>query len=584
MTNLTLARNFALPIDAVTTAIGVIGIRGSGKTHTASVVAEEMLAAGLQVIVLDPLDVWSGLRTSADGKGAGFPITVLGGEHADIPLEAASGAIVADFAVQNGASLVLSLRHFSKTDQRRFVADFCEKLYRLKGQSSHRDPVHIIIDEADEVAPQKLSGKEGNALRCFGAVDTLVRRGRSSGIGVTLITQRPAAINKDVLTQIELLIAHRVISPQDRKAIELWIEAHPVGETAKQAAASLASLDKGECWVWSPSWLDVFKRVTIRQRRTFDSSATPKVGERKVTPSGRAVVDLDGLRAAMAETIQRAEADDPKVLRKRIAELERQKAPVEADHSECERRITQLETELQITNRACVRMVDAFEKVIEHATEVRDGVIVDMDRKVSMPRTPAVPTIGVHPISTKASRELEKKVFDRVSPNYKITKPVNQSNGNGDLTGPQRKLVNVLALCNGRCSRKKLALQAGYSHNGGAFNNPLGKLRSSGYIDYQSGDVVLLVDPASIGVDVQPMPTGPELIDWWLNEGGLTGPERDIVEALRNHGKPMTKEALARAVNKSADGGAFNNPIGRLRTRGIIERGQPIRFSDEVLS
>ena len=34
----------------------------------------------------------------------------------------------------------------------------------------------------------------------------LVRRGRSSGIGVTLISQRPQVLNKDVLTQAETLI------------------------------------------------------------------------------------------------------------------------------------------------------------------------------------------------------------------------------------------------------------------------------------------------------------------------------------------------------------------------------------------
>jgi len=87
--------------------------------------------------------------TDRDGKGPGLPVTVLGGDHADVPLEASSGAFVAQFCVDYKTSLVLSLRHFSKTDQRHFVADFCEKLYRLKGHAANRDPLHIIIDEAD---------------------------------------------------------------------------------------------------------------------------------------------------------------------------------------------------------------------------------------------------------------------------------------------------------------------------------------------------------------------------------------------------------------------------------------------------
>ena len=32
-------------------------------------------------------------------------------------------------------------------------------------------------------------------------------------------------------------------------------------------------------WVWSPGWLEMMRRVHVRPRRTFDSSATPKAGE-----------------------------------------------------------------------------------------------------------------------------------------------------------------------------------------------------------------------------------------------------------------------------------------------------------------
>lgn len=64
----------------------------------------------------------------------------------------------------------------------------------------------------------------------FGAIDTLVRRGRSSGVGVTLITQRPQVLNKDVMSQSELLICHRLIGPQDRKAVKAWVDAHDTGQ------------------------------------------------------------------------------------------------------------------------------------------------------------------------------------------------------------------------------------------------------------------------------------------------------------------------------------------------------------------
>jgi hypothetical protein len=40
---------------------------------------------------------------------------------------------------------------------------------------------------------------------------------------------------------------------------------------------SLPSLPVGTAWFWSPGWLDVFQRLQVRARDTFDSSATPTV-------------------------------------------------------------------------------------------------------------------------------------------------------------------------------------------------------------------------------------------------------------------------------------------------------------------
>jgi hypothetical protein len=65
------------------------------------------------------------------------------------------------------------------------------------------------------------------------------------------------------------------------------------------------------------------KRVHFRERETFDSSATPKVGGKVITPQRMAEVDLDALGAAIKATVEKAKADDPKALRAKIADLER---------------------------------------------------------------------------------------------------------------------------------------------------------------------------------------------------------------------------------------------------------------------
>ena len=87
---LRISRDFGFPTEAVTETFAILAKRGAGKTYTAAVLVEELLKAGLHVVVVDPVGVWWGLRASADGAHEGLPIVVLGGEHGDVPLDVAA--------------------------------------------------------------------------------------------------------------------------------------------------------------------------------------------------------------------------------------------------------------------------------------------------------------------------------------------------------------------------------------------------------------------------------------------------------------------------------------------------------------
>jgi hypothetical protein len=323
MPELRIAADLTLPDSAATQTFAVIAQRGVGKTYTAKVVAEEMLKVGSHVAVIDPLDVWWGLRSSDDGEHAGLPIVVFGGAHGDLPLHAENAATIADMVVEQHLSAVLSIGHLRKKEQRQFVGTFCERLYHRKGEPALRYPTHVFIDEADIFIPQKLAAGAETSRE---AVDDMVRRGRVRGLGVTLITQRMAVVDKDVLTQASVLVVLRVVASQDRAAVEDWIKANAELEDRQAFVESLSGLPVGTAWIWSPGWLDLFKKVKIRRLETFDSSATPKVGETPLQPTALADVDLERLRALLSETIQKAEQEDPRALRRRIEELEAQLA------------------------------------------------------------------------------------------------------------------------------------------------------------------------------------------------------------------------------------------------------------------
>jgi len=56
-----------LPLAALDDRLAIVGTSGSGKTYAAKGLAERLIAGGGRVCIVDPLGVWWGLRSSADG-------------------------------------------------------------------------------------------------------------------------------------------------------------------------------------------------------------------------------------------------------------------------------------------------------------------------------------------------------------------------------------------------------------------------------------------------------------------------------------------------------------------------------------
>jgi hypothetical protein len=141
-----------------------------------------------------------------------------------------------------------------------------------------------------------------------------------------LITQRPAKLHKDSLTQVETLIAMRLIAPQDRKAVEEWIKDNADPEKGREIIRSLATLKTGQGWIWTPE-VDLLERVSFPKIKTFDSSKAPDGNESTVQVL--APIDKEAIAARLMTVAADALANDPATLKKRVAELERQaRAPV----------------------------------------------------------------------------------------------------------------------------------------------------------------------------------------------------------------------------------------------------------------
>lgn len=554
---LRLAPNLTLPLESVTETIGIVGIKGSGKTTTSKVITEEMCNANIPVCVLDPLGVWFGLRSSASGTDTGLPFVILGGDHGDVPLESPAGEVIADFVIEEAGWTVLDLSHFRKAEMRRFVTAFLTRLYH-----KNRHPLHVVLDEADLFAPQRPSGgrgEVGNEASLLGAVEDLIRRGRARGLGATLITQRPAVLHKDVLTQISTLIAHRLSGPQDRNALDAWVSGHGSKDQRDEMMANLASLPTGTAWFWSPSWLDIFKQVAVRKSATFDSSATPGRGQARIEPRVRADVDLERLSKRMVATIERAKAEDPRELRLRIADLQRQLAvatsatPVAPEIIEVE----VIPPGLSEALRNICADIESLETAARDSHQAL-GKLIALTEKTT----------------TKANTQPAFRAPAKAPPRT-VAKVATTSGEH--LPGPQRKLLTVLALYGPR-TKQQLAMQAGYVATGGAFRNPLSALRSAGYV--HPGEPVTITDAGAAALgSIEPLPVGPQLIADWMSR--LSGPCRKILAAVIDRPTGWDNDELAEACGYVASGGAFRNPLSKLRTLGLVAKGTPVRLTDE---
>ena len=573
MKKLRLSPDFQLPLDVATTTIAVLGIRNSGKTNTCVVLTEELLDAGQQVVVIDPTDVWWGLKSSKDGKSAGYPVVVFGGRHGDVPLTAADGPTVADFIVEERLPAILSLRHFESIgDQRRFVTEFARRLYHRKGEEGRDTPMLLVVDEAHLFVPQRVGAAEAPMV---GAMQKLVRQGRSSGIGVAIIDQRAASVNKDVLTQIELLICHRTTSPHDSRALEDWIEQNDTEDQRAEFLKKLPGLAQGTAWCWSPGWLKVFELVAVRGRRTFDSSATPKAGEKRVTPTTLAHVDLDALKRKMVEAIEKASAEDPKVLRAKIADLERAlagravfAAPTLAPAPEvlvpwlAAGNVAQMERYIEQLAEARRSFEQAWEE-FDEKTKLALGAFHAWLSRVKEPR----------PLSLAKGipSALPRRALDAKPSNGASARPSPKPNGEGvpSSSPAEKKILHALAQ-GGAMSRKKLAIWTGYSFTSGSFGQALADLRAAGGIDGPSSAIIITKEgKESIAGETERLPTGRALLDWWVSKRPKS--DGDVLKILADHGRAMSREDLAQAADRSNTSGSFGQTLADLRKLGLID-------------
>lgn len=551
-----ISSSLSLPLEVVTSTLAILAIKRAGKSNAAVVMAEEMYDAGVPWVAIDPKGDWWGVRAAGSGNSPGLSVLVFGGLHGDVPLEPTSGKLVASLIVDQRITCVLDVSEMTKADQRRFLIDFATHLYK-----TNREPLHVFCEEADEYIPQRVMGENAKLV---GAFETLVKRGGFRGIGITLITQRSASLNKDVLTQIETLIPMRTPSPQDRKAVLGWVEYHNSG---KEVVDQLPSLTNGEAYVFSPQFLDQqLVRIKFRKRRTFDSGATPEIGKKVRPPARLAEVDLDSIKVAMAETIEKAEAEDPKVLKRKVADLEKRLAAAEKTKVEPE------VVEVPVIPESVLLGLKRTEEQMRSQLQAIEGEVRRATEEIVSMLTEALKVEGEKVTSSSA---VTRAGVDLSPPPLVIRQaprstPPAAVDGNFKLGKAERKVLSVLAQ-HGPRTHDQMALLTGYSRKASTLSVVLGKLRKAGLVEQGQPITATQAGLDAIEGHYEPLPTGADLVDFWRNQFG--GTERNVLDAfLHLYPNGGSQQEIAEITGYSPQASTISVALGKLRRVGVVDK------------
>jgi uncharacterized protein len=533
---------FNLPASALEGDVAILGRKGGGKTVTAKGIVENLLRLKRRVLILDPLGGWYGLRTSADGEEAGFSIAIFGGEHGDMPLDPAAAIPMARIVAKENLPAIIDLSDLSKYKQAQFMCVFLHEL-----RTVNRDPLTIVLEEADVFAPQNPMGDDSKEL--LGEIDWIARRGRARGFRLVTITQRPARLAKDVLTQCSTLIAHRLPAPQDRDAVRAWVDGNGDRDLAKEVFATLANLDRGEAWLWSTTqeW-PFLGRVRFPMIETLDTTATPKAGERLIEPKVLADVDVGPIKAAL----EAAKTDGKKPVKPASLSI---MPELEVEHRrtlQAEYQRGWKEGELSGWQKA---VGIAGDHVRSHLLELADG-LQSFFETMGPPSTGAAPPGAPTPVSRSAPAQKPGFSAPRTG-----RQPVD------GVPGAAAKMLAVLDT-NPPVFRtwSQVATLAGLKARGGHFNTGKKWLVDSGKLIEDGPSVRIAIPSAG---SLAPVRDPAALVDQWCRVLSARAP--DILRHLFSmRSKLDTVENIGAALNVQTRGGHWNTSVKELRSNEIV--------------
>lgn len=559
----------------------ILGQSGRGKSGLLKRIEEELVRLDLPFVAFDPAGVAWGIRSSADGKGPGLPCLVIGGKHGDLPLNRKAGAEVATAIVEANVSVIIDFSDEPKAAYREFLRDFCDRLYAVSAES--KSPRLVIIDEAKEVVPQVI---RPDLAPTYDAVERLVRQGRNRGIGVCLVSQRAATVNKDVLTQCGSLFVFGLVGTPDRKAVREWVSAWGSDEQLAKFEAGLAALERREAWFWSPQEFGKFQRVRVGDFATFhpDRTHLRREGLLRIIPATADISTVIGKLGVVMEKLREAKADvaSVPVLRARIRELERSLAapkppsgPTKAETAAIIRSaVAPLRRENDDLRKALVRANVTILRVVSDGR----GFWERLANIVPVPLPVAVAGSAAGPVPKRGDGEQRDEsvssVHLPVAPKATATSSPEDGDARPRPTGGALRMLRVLSALHPKAlERTDLAVLAEIGPYTGTFSDYLSMLRRAGYLEDAPSGRIMASDVGCSYFEARPVVPLAEEVAESAKRRVSGGARRMLAELIAQYPGSMPRAELADRAGIAVASGTFSDYLSLLRRLGFIEDG-----------
>ncbi len=179
-----------------------------------------------------------------------------------------------DELVQRGHASIINLKGVDPENQEMVVYKLAKELFN-KRKVGGLDPFIMIMEEAHNFVPESNLGK----AVCSDMLRTIASEGRKFGMGIGVISQRPANVNKNILSQCNTQLILRVTNPNDLKAISRSFEG-----VTKEVEKSITSLPPGTGLVLGKEYPVM---TNIRARRSQHGGTTQELADPNEQQHGR---------------------------------------------------------------------------------------------------------------------------------------------------------------------------------------------------------------------------------------------------------------------------------------------------------